>query len=73
MTPPGLAAFLVWIRGQWTSPSEVRAETWALGGRHAGRVAEGALLELALPGVSVRRAVLLRAVIRSLALKQPWP
>jgi hypothetical protein len=54
------------VRSQWISPSDVRAEAWALGGRHRGRVFEGAQLELKAGGISVRRAVLLKAVIRSL-------
>lgn len=43
----------------------VRAEAWALGGRHGGQVAEGARQELARSGVSLGRARLLRAVLRS--------
>jgi len=54
------------VRSQWVSPSEVRAEAWALGGRHHGQVLEGARSELKTGGLSVRRAVLLKAVIRSL-------
>lgn len=45
--------------------AEVRAETWALGSRHLGEVAAGARLELKLPGLTPRRGVLLRAVLRS--------
>ena len=55
------------VRAQWISPSEVRSEAWALGGRHQGHVLEGARSELKAAGISVRRTVLLRAVIRSLA------
>jgi hypothetical protein len=47
------------------SQSEVRAEAWALGSRHLGEVVAGARRELQSPGLSVRRAVLLKAVIRS--------
>lgn len=54
------------VRSQWISPSEVRSEAWALGGRHQGRVLEGAQSELRTGGISVRRTILLRAVIRSL-------
>jgi hypothetical protein len=54
------------LRGQWIDPQEIRAETWALGGRHMGRVVEGAREELDAPGLPVRRIVLLKAVIRSL-------
>jgi hypothetical protein len=53
------------LRSAWVAPQEVRAEAWALGGRHRGRVLEGARLELAVSGLAVRRAVLLRAVIRA--------
>jgi hypothetical protein len=45
--------------------AEVRAESWALGSRHLGEVVAGARRELKLPGLSLRRGVLLRAVIRS--------
>lgn len=54
-----------WTRSQRVSAAEVRAETWALGGRHHGEVEAGAKRELAAAGVSPRRAVLLRAVIRA--------
>ena len=47
------------------SDREIRAETWALGGRHAGEVVRGARAELADSRLSPRRALLLRAVIRS--------
>ena len=57
------------VRDQWISPSEVRAESWALGVRHQGRVMESARAELAGPDLSLRRAVLLKAVIRSLDRK----
>ena len=54
------------FRSQWISSSEIRAEVWALGGRHQGRVLEGARSELEAGGISVRRSVLLKAVIRGL-------
>lgn len=54
------------LRSQGVSPSEVRAEAWALGVRHHGRLMEGARSELKSCGISIRRAVLLKAVIRSL-------
>jgi len=57
--------FLETIRAQWISPSEIRAEAWALGGRHRGEVLEGARAELKAVGISIRRAVLLKAIIRS--------
>lgn len=45
--------------------AEVRAEAWALGGRHQGNVLDGARAELDQGGISAHRALLLRAVIRS--------
>ncbi|MBI1404674.1 MAG: hypothetical protein GC145_00945 [Caulobacter sp.] len=45
--------------------AEIRAEAWALGGRHQGDVLLGARTELRQQGISPRRASLLRAVIRS--------
>lgn len=53
------------FRSRWISRAEVRAEAWALGVRHRGEVLEGARLELTAAGVSVRRSMLLKAVIRS--------
>ena len=41
------------------------AEAWALGGRHQGRVLEGARAEARAPDITFRRAILLKAVIRS--------
>lgn len=58
--------FLTTVRSHWISPAEVRAESWALGGRHHGQILEGARVELKSDGLSIRRAVLLKAVIRSL-------
>jgi hypothetical protein len=52
------------LRALWVPPEEVRAETWAIGARHGGRVAEGAREEGRAPGLSFRRAILLKAVIR---------
>jgi hypothetical protein len=43
----------------------VRAETWAIGGRHQGEVLAGARRELTAPGISFRRALLLKGVIRN--------
>lgn len=54
------------FRSHWISPAEVRAESWALGCRHQGRVLEGARSELQAGDNSVRRVVLLKAVVRSL-------
>ena len=55
---------LAGLRALWIPPEEVRAETWAMGVRHGGRVAEGAQVEGRAPGLSFRRAILLKAVIR---------
>jgi hypothetical protein len=60
-----LSRLLIRLHAHWVPPQEVRAEAWALGGRHRGDVLKGAKAELAAPGISLRRAVLLRAVIRS--------
>ena len=60
----GLQNPLRWIHSFWIPPDEVRAEIWALGERHRGRVVEGALLEAKAAGISFRRAVLLKAVLR---------
>lgn len=54
------------LRAQWIPPSEVCAETWALGARHQGRIMDGARSELAQGDLSIRQRVLLKAVIRSL-------
>ena len=61
-----LDRLLASVRAHWIPPTEVRAEAWALGGRHQGRVLEGARAELTTADISFRRAVLLKAVIRSL-------
>jgi hypothetical protein len=53
------------LRPAGVSAQEVRAEAWALGGRHKGEVVAGARLELAAPGVKPARAALLKAVIRT--------
>lgn len=55
---------LVFLRSLWIPREEVRAEIWALGGRHSGRVMEGARLESRAEGITVRRAILLKAVLR---------
>jgi hypothetical protein len=55
------------LQSSWIPQSEVRAEAWALGGRHRGEVVEGARFELKAPGITSRRPLLLRAVIRSRA------
>jgi len=55
---------IAWLRSFWIPQDEVRAETWALGTRHRGRVIAGARIEGRDPGISFRRAILLKAVIR---------
>lgn len=65
-----LAALLKSVRSRWISPAEIRAETWALGARHRGDVLEGARIELNETGISSRRSILLKAVIRSLRSKR---
>ncbi len=59
------SGLLTRFRAHWVAPQDIRAEIWALGGRHHGDVIRGARSELAAPGISLRRAVLLKAVIRS--------
>jgi hypothetical protein len=59
-----VTAGLAWLRSYWIPPSEVRAEIWALGARHQGRVLEGARLEGSAPGLGFRQAILLKAVVR---------
>lgn len=53
------------LRPGGVSAQDVRAEAWALGARHMGKVVEGARLELESPGLTASRAALLRAVIKS--------
>ena len=60
-----VARWFAGLRSSWIAPQEVRAEAWALGGRHQGRVLEGARSELAMSGLTLRRSVLLKAVIRA--------
>ncbi|HVY35260.1 MAG TPA: hypothetical protein VG960_12670 [Caulobacteraceae bacterium] len=52
---------------------EIRREAFALGGRHMGQVLVGARLESEAPSLSFRRAVLLKAVIRSESAKAKVP
>jgi hypothetical protein len=63
--PRTLSTMFAGLRAFWVSPGEVRREAWALGGRHLGEVLIGARLESKAPGLSFRRAILLKAVIRS--------
>ena len=54
--------------------AEIRAEAWALGGRHRGEVLEGARAELASGGNSPHRTALLKAVVKTqlaMATKAP--
>lgn len=53
-----------WLRSFWIPLKDVRAETWALGARHRGRVIKGAKTESRAPGLSFQRSMLLKAVIR---------
>jgi hypothetical protein len=66
-----LRALLNSLRSQWIPEAEIRAEVWALGGRHRGEVVEGARSELKAPGITVRRSMLLLAVIRKRAGDHP--
>jgi hypothetical protein len=59
-----LTKVLARLTANWIGPAEVRAETWAIGARHGGRVVEGAREEGRAVGLSFRRAILLKAVIR---------
>jgi hypothetical protein len=59
-----LAGIVKAWRSQWVGEADVRAEAWALGGRHRGEVVAGARSELRERPIAPRRAVLLKAVIR---------
>ncbi|HVI32279.1 hypothetical protein [Phenylobacterium sp.] len=48
------------------SPEAVRAEIWRLGVRHFGEPLQGALAELADPGLAPDRTALLRACVAKL-------
>lgn len=63
-----LTSVLGRLAALWIAPGEVRAEMWALGVRHRGRVVEGAREEGRAAGLGFRRAILLKAVIREHAL-----
>jgi hypothetical protein len=66
----GLTDLFAGLRSHWIPEQEVRAEAWALGGQYQGRVIEGARLQLKSANLPFRRAILLRAVIRSQARAQ---
>ena len=53
------------LRSLWISPREIRAEAWALGGRHLGEIVLGAQIEGKARNLPFRRTILLKAVIRS--------
>jgi hypothetical protein len=53
-----------WIRSKLIVDRAIRAEIFALGGRHLGEVLAGAKAELAESGLDPSRRALLRAVIR---------
>ena len=55
------------------SPTQLRQEIFALGGRHMGEALAGALLELEQPGLTPERRSLLRAVVRHLSSGKPLP
>jgi hypothetical protein len=55
-----------WLTLSLIPPEEIRAEIWALGGRHRGEALKGAMLELKAPDITKRRSDLLRAVIGQL-------
>lgn len=61
-----LAKLWAHLTANWVRPEEIRAEVWALGGRHRGEALAGAKAELKAVGLSFRRAILLKAVVRSL-------
>ena len=53
-----------WIDSFLVHESDLRAECWALGGRHRGDVLKGARAELADRSSTTTKRSLLRAVIR---------
>lgn len=55
-----------WLAGLREDKAAVRSEIWRLGNAHRGEPLAGARRELQEPGVSVERALLLRACIRTL-------
>jgi hypothetical protein len=63
----GFSEQLKRLRSYWITQHDIRAEAFALGSRHHGQVLEGAAEELKASNLPFRRAILLRAVIRSRA------
>jgi hypothetical protein len=55
-----------WLFGGDVVAEDVRAEIWSLGTRYRGEPLDGALSELAGPGLDPARARLLRACVRHL-------
>ena len=53
-----------WIGSKLVDERAIRAESFALGGRHLGEVLTGARAELAVDGKSPAQRALLTAVIR---------
>lgn len=53
-----------WIGSRFVTDREIRAESFALGGRHLGEVLVGARAELAMAGKTPAQRAVLRAVIR---------
>ncbi len=53
-----------WIGSKMVDERAIRAESFALGGRHLGEVLTGARVELAADGKTAAQRALLTAVIR---------
>ncbi len=60
-----------WLLRRVATDAEVRTEIWRLGSRHAGRPTEGAIHELKAPGLTRKRALLLRACLVKLESRRP--
>lgn len=61
----GLLNVLERLRPWRLTEQQIRAEAWALGARHKGQIRAGALEESRDQGISLRRAILLNAVLRA--------
>jgi hypothetical protein len=55
-----------WFRTDAPNEADIRSEIWRLGTRHQGEPLDGALGELKAPGLTARRAALLRACVARL-------